>query len=162
MPGFSTGLDIRNQLTMDYSKIGTFAPDSFTNVAVDLITNHNNSVPLFLYFSHLTPHAAHKSGPLPTPPFYDQSDQSFSYIKDENRRKYAALISNLDDSVGKVVEALKKNNMLSNSVILFLSDNGAPTVGPYKNYGSNSPLKGVKADDYYYFNKIKMKFSYLK
>ena len=49
----------------------------------------------------------------------------------------------MDESVGKVVQALKEANMLENSIIVFMSDNGAPTVGLLENYGSNYPLRGV-------------------
>lgn len=52
-------------------------------------------------------------------------------------------ISILDDSIGKVVNALKEKQMLENSVILFFCDNGAPIVIDHSNGGSNSPFKGV-------------------
>jgi arylsulfatase A-like enzyme len=51
----------------------------------------------------------------------------------------------LDESVGKVVAALARRNILNNTLIVFLSDNGAPTldVGVWRNWGSNHPLRGV-------------------
>ena len=54
-----------------------------------------------------------------------------------------AMVSKLDESVGRVVQALQRRHMLESSVILFLSDNGAPTKGRQPNWGSNWPLKGV-------------------
>lgn len=54
------------------------------------------------------------------------------------------MISKLDESVGKVVESLKQNGMLENSIIMFFSDNGAPTGGLFQNSGSNYPLRGVR------------------
>ena len=54
------------------------------------------------------------------------------------------MISKLDESVGKVVDSLAKNKMLENSIILFYSDNGAPTTGLFQNAGSNYPLRGVR------------------
>lgn len=53
------------------------------------------------------------------------------------------MVSKLDESVGQVVQALKNHQMLDNSIIVFLSDNGAPMVGQYKNWGSNWPFRGV-------------------
>jgi arylsulfatase B len=53
------------------------------------------------------------------------------------------MISKLDESVGKVVEALKEKNILNDTIILFYSDNGAPSEGLFDNSGSNHPLKGV-------------------
>lgn len=67
----------------------------------------------------------------------------FSYIKDLKRRKMAAMTSIMDQGVGKVVTALKRQKMLDNSIIVFISDNGAPTIGLHSNLGSNYPLRGV-------------------
>lgn len=53
------------------------------------------------------------------------------------------MVFKLDQSVGEVVEALKNRGMLENSIVLFMSDNGAPTDGIEQNYGSNYPLRGV-------------------
>lgn len=53
------------------------------------------------------------------------------------------MVSSLDQSVGRVVDALQKAKLLENSIILFISDNGAQTEGFLENYGSNYPLRGV-------------------
>ena len=43
------------------------------------------------------------------------------------------------------MSALNDVGMLQNSVIIFISDNGAPSVGEFKNWGSNYPLRGQKS-----------------
>lgn len=53
------------------------------------------------------------------------------------------MLAALDESVGNVVKALRDAEMLKNSIIVFMSDNGAQTVGLLENYGSNYPLRGV-------------------
>lgn len=54
------------------------------------------------------------------------------------------MISKLDHSVGKVVEALKLKGILENTIIMFYSDNGAPSAGLFANHGSNHPFRGVR------------------
>jgi len=53
------------------------------------------------------------------------------------------MVSKLDDSVGRIVNTLGNHGMLKNSLILFLTDNGAAPIGKFHNYGSNYPLRGV-------------------
>lgn len=53
------------------------------------------------------------------------------------------VVAALDQSVGRVVDTLKTANMLNNSIIVFISDNGAMSDGYLRNYGSNHPLRGV-------------------
>lgn len=54
------------------------------------------------------------------------------------------VLSKLDESVGRVVNALKENNMLENSIIIFSTDNGGAADGFNLNAASNWPLRGVK------------------
>lgn len=57
---------------------------------------------------------------------------------------YSGMLSKLDESVGLVVEALRKKGMLKNSVIVFSTDNGGPPAGFNLNAASNWPLRGTK------------------
>lgn len=60
-----------------------------------------------------------------------------------------AMVSKLDESVGHIVHTLMETGMLNNSIIIFISDNGAPSVGDFQNWGSNYPLRGVRILVYY-------------
>ena len=68
-----------------------------------------------------------------------------SYITDPDRQNYAAMVVALDDGVGQVLATLQANNLLENTLVFFLSDNGAPsdaaTDGEISN---NAPLRGYK------------------
>jgi arylsulfatase A-like enzyme len=86
--------------------------------AVKLIENHNTRTPLFLYLTFTAPHA-----PYQAPQSY--LDQ-YRDIKDPSRRAYAAMITAMDDEIGKVVKALEKRKMRENTLIVFQSDNGGP------------------------------------
>ena len=52
---------------------------------------------------------------------------------------YAAMVENLDHHVGRLIDYLKSNNLYENTLIVFMSDNGAAAedfyyVGPYVEY----------------------------
>ncbi|XP_050425419.1 arylsulfatase B-like isoform X2 [Adelges cooleyi] len=136
------GFDMRRDLQPDWSSAGKYSTHLFTEEAVDIIHGHNSTAgPLFLYVAHLAPHAGPYADPLQAPP---EVISQFDYIKDKNRQKYAAMVKALDDSVGKIVDTLRAKEMLDNTVLVFVSDNGAPTNGMHRNHGSNWPLKGEK------------------
>uniref|UniRef100_A0A1L8E4Y8 Putative arylsulfatase b n=1 Tax=Nyssomyia neivai TaxID=330878 RepID=A0A1L8E4Y8_9DIPT len=122
--------------------IGQYATDVLTEEATKLIRDHDPlKDPFFLYLAHGTPHASNSNAPLEAIP---EDLETVAHINDPDRRTYAAMVKALDRSVGKVVTALKEKQMLENTIILFFSDNGAPTIGLYSNTGTNYPLRGQK------------------
>lgn len=137
---FDSGYDMRSNHSLNYATNGQYATDLFTTAAVDAINAHPKHVPLFLYLSHLAPHAANSDHPLQAP-----ADElaRFAHIADPKRRTYAAMVSRMDRGIGRVVDALRANKMLDNSVVVFFSDNGSPIQGEHSNAGSNYPFKGV-------------------
>lgn len=52
---------------------------------------------------------------------------------------YSAVITSFDDNVGLIMEYLKKNNLVENTIVLFLSDNGGTEYA-----GNNTPFRGFK------------------
>jgi hypothetical protein len=61
-------------------------------------------------------------------------------ITNSSRRIYAAMTLALDDGVGQVLQTLQAQNLLNNTLIFFLSDNGARNVP----FARNFPLRGYK------------------
>ncbi|KAK7076345.1 hypothetical protein SK128_003349 [Halocaridina rubra] len=140
-PGY-WGYDMRRNMSVARDVYGKYTTDLFTEEAVDVIMKHNTSQPLFLYLAHLAVHSGNPYAPLQAP---KEIVEKFLYIEDENRRKFAGMLWKLDESVGRVVEALDAQHMLQNSIILFTTDNGGPAAGFNTNAASNWPLRGVKA-----------------
>lgn len=132
-----TGYDMHCGDDPAYGMKREYATDLFTNEAIKIIENHELPRPLYLQISHLAVHA-----PIEQPD--DSSRDEIVQIREPNRRKYAKMVSKLDESVGRVVHALGEKGMLRDSLILFLTDNGAASIGRYRNYGSNYPLRGTK------------------
>ncbi|KAL9904854.1 LOW QUALITY PROTEIN: arylsulfatase B [Glossina fuscipes fuscipes] len=137
-----TGLDFRRDLRPWPEANGTYATDVFTDEAVRIIKCHDESKPLFLLISHLAVHTGKNKNPLQAP---EEEVKKFPYISNPRRRTYAGMISRLDESVGKTMEALAKKGILDNTIVLLYSDNGAPTVGLYANTGSNYPFRGKES-----------------
>ncbi|XP_076376940.1 arylsulfatase I isoform X2 [Megalopta genalis] len=135
------GFDMRRNLTVAWDTMGQYATDLFTNEAVRLIREHDANQPMFLYLAHLAPHKGNQNQLLRAP---DEEISKFAYIIDPERRVQAAVVSKLDQGVGEVMDALRTRGMLENSIVLFMSDNGAPTEGFLSNRGSNYPLRGMK------------------
>ncbi|CRK98409.1 CLUMA_CG011767, isoform A [Clunio marinus] len=141
-PQYSDGYDFRRNKDVTYEDFGKYATDLFNDEAVKIIKNHDeNDEPLFMMLNHLAPHTGNEYDLMQAP---QEEIDKFNHIEDENRRILAAMISKVDEGVGQIVEALKDANILDNTIILFYSDNGAPSQGLFNNYGSNYPLRGQK------------------
>jgi arylsulfatase A-like enzyme len=90
--------------------------------------------PFFVYLAYNAPHL-----PLQATEKYLKR---FEHIKDKKRRTYAAMVSAVDDGVGRILKTLERENELDNTIIFFLSDNG----GTEKNASDNGDLRGWKSD----------------
>jgi len=120
----------------------------FGDEAARVIGKHDTAKPLFLYLAFTAPHT-----PFQAPQEYLDR---FKHIEDENRRAYAAMISVMDDGVGKVVAELDRRGMRDNTLIVFHSDNGGVTnslfAGDTKVAGgmpaSNGPYRDGKGTVY--------------
>jgi len=112
-----------------------YITDAFSREAVSFVDRNRNN-PFFLYLTYNAPHT-----PLQAP---DQYLSRFKHIADNKRRIYAAMISAIDDGVGKLLDKLKETGLDKNTLLFFLSDNG----GPLDNGSSNHPLSGKKGNLY--------------
>lgn len=133
-----SGLDSWNQ-TNEYlspilNKNNTFSEFMYSERAVDILKNHDKSKPFFLYFAAQTPHVDHKFN---CPKKYSDL---YLHIDNEKRRKILGLISLLDETVGNLTKVLNEKGLTDNTLIYFMSDNGAETYAAGRNY----PLRGGK------------------
>ncbi|XP_033208875.1 arylsulfatase B-like [Belonocnema kinseyi] len=143
--GYDLHRDVPNHLNVDYTP-GYFT-DILSNEAEEIINKHDPETPLFLEIAHLAPHCSDAVDPLEVRDL-KEIDSKFGYIQNPKRRKFAGMMTALDESVGRTVSALKKAKMLENSIIVFASDNGAQSEGFLENAGSNYPLRGLKFSVY--------------
>ncbi len=115
-------------------QITKYLTDEFSDQAVSFM-EQNKDNPFFLFLSYNAPHT-----PMEAP---KEDLERFSHIKNKNRRTYAAMVSVMDEGVGRVLDKLKELELEDNTVVFFLSDNGGPTD---HNASNNRPLRGKKSD----------------
>ena len=113
-----------------------YLTDALTREAVDFIDRHDDK-PFFLYLAYNAVHSPLQGA--------DAYMEKFSHIEDIHRRIFAAMLGNLDDSVGAVMAQLRKSGLEENTLVFFLSDNGGPTR---ELTSSNEPLRGEKSSMY--------------
>ena len=126
---------IRN-VVENYSqtKFDGYLTDVLGDKAIGFINkNHESNNPFFLFLSFNAPH---------TP--MHAKDDVLEKFKDNPRQVYASMMWSMDEAIGNVVEALKENNQYDNTIIYFLSDNGAAM----SNDASPFPFKGWKGNQY--------------
>lgn len=116
--------------------------DLIGDEAVRLIEKQPKDRPLFLYFASLAPHAPYQATKAGEAAYV-------ATIKDPTRRTYAAMVTSLDDQVGRIVAALEKKGIRENTLIVFSSDNGGPRSAVVAS-GAHSPeeraASGVKQE----------------
>jgi arylsulfatase A-like enzyme len=113
-----------------------YLTDVLTDRAVAFI-KREKSHPFFLYLAYNAVHT-----PMHAPEKYLARFQS---IVDEQRRTYAAMMSAMDDGIGRTLAALREEGLEENTLVFFLSDNGGPTMPTTTINGAiNTPLRGSK------------------
>lgn len=113
-----------------------YLTDTLAARAVDFI-HRQRARPFFLYLAfnavHTPMHAT------------DGYLARFAQVSDTMRRTYAAMLSAMDDGVGRALAALRAEGLEGNTLIFFFSDNGGPTMlGTTINGSNNAPLRGSK------------------
>jgi arylsulfatase B len=144
-------LDWHNDFAVSYDK--GYSTDLLTDEAVRNVKAYNGESPFFLYVAYNAPH-----GPLQAKEEdllaygYDPGKPAFGKMKNDEKegkegrgntqeQTYAAMVTNMDYNIGRILSTLKELNIEDNTLVLFQSDNGAaPGI---KGSGSGE-LKGTK------------------
>jgi arylsulfatase A-like enzyme len=129
-----------------------YCSDIFTDQALDFI-ERNNTGPFFCYLAFNAPHT-----PLQVPDkyynIYKGIDPSQGYEKmmlpqipmtesdKEDARRVYAMVSNIDENVGRVLGKLDELKLSENTVVIFMTDNG-PQQRRYV-----SGMRGLKGSVY--------------
>jgi arylsulfatase A-like enzyme len=126
-----------------------YCSDIFADAAISFI-EQNHKDPFFCYLSFNAPHT-----PLQVPEEYynmykdidpsagfESDDRPFQPMNEndkEDARKVYAMVSNIDDNVGKLLDKLDELNIAENTLVIFMTDNG-PQQPRY-----NAGMRGLKS-----------------
>ena len=115
-------------------KIG-YLTDEFAGRAVNFIERHRTQ-PFFVYLAFNAVHVPMQAT--------DTYLKRFAHLPEGNRRTYAAMLSAMDDGIGRTLKALRDSQLEENTLVVFFSDNGGPTTVGGVNGSTNTPLRGSK------------------
>jgi len=113
------------------AKSNGYLTDEIGKRAVDWIAKRNARKPFFLYVPFNAPHS----------PFQTRDDAGKTPVQwnGANRAAYLKMTEAMDDQVGGILRAIDESKERDNTIVLFMSDNGAPASG------SNVPYRGSKS-----------------
>ena len=113
-----------------------YTTELFSERAKQFVREHSKQ-PFFLELAYNAPHFSTTVGVYQAPEAYLKR---FAVEGNPNNTRggYAAMVSCLDDGIGQVLAELKAQKLEENTLVIFISDNGAEAKG------SNGPLSGGK------------------
>lgn len=110
-----------------------YLPDRLTDHTLNFMAK--NQQPFFAMLSFNTPHSPFE---LPEPLFAKYKAIGLDNVD----ASVYGMVENIDDNLARVIEQLDQHNLLDNTIIVFLSDNGPAFPGGNRRY--NGEMKGWK------------------
>ncbi len=127
-------------------EMNEFSQYLFTKEALEFVENNQND-PFFLYYPVIIPHDNGEALPgkryseVPSFGIYENMDWT------EEEKGYAAMITYLDEEIGKLLDKLEELDLDENTLVIFTSDNGGQSPGRFFDI-SNYPYRGIKRQLY--------------
>ena len=98
---------------------GEYLMDRLASEVVHYIDTVNREKPFFLYYATYAVHT-----PLQAKSELIEKYKNKPATEAQNNPVYAAMVENMDASIGRVLDAVEKNGLSENTLIVFTSDNG--------------------------------------
>jgi arylsulfatase A-like enzyme len=114
-----------------------------TDAAIRFMEEHR-SQPFFCYVAHHLVHRPVIGHPDLVRRYQAKADRARFHRNPE----YAAMVHDLDSSVGRILSTVDELNLAENTLVIFASDNGAFLGDPQDNGSSCAPLRGGKGTNY--------------
>lgn len=144
-PAGTRGYIISDKTVKSLGLKSNYTTDYFTDKAIEEIEKTKDQ-PFFLYFAYNVPHTPIQGRADLVEYFTAKRNPSAIH----NNPVYAAMVKSLDLSVGRVLESLEENDLMDNTLIVFISDNGGLTqrYGKHDEFTENLPLRRGKGSAY--------------
>ncbi|MCL4149975.1 UNVERIFIED_CONTAM: hypothetical protein GTU68_021479 [Idotea baltica] len=139
------GTEIKNEVG--------YSTDLINDYGVRFIKESTSEKPFFLYLPQEAPHG----------PYQRRIDKVLREVGKPGTKEvatdsiasiYKEMVEVMDEGIGNIVKALKETGQFENTIIVFISDNGA------NQYGDNGGLKGYKGSAYEGGSRVPAIFSY--
>lgn len=149
---FNEQKDATNPHNYAQYKGSVYASDTLTSEALKYIRNNKDN-PFFLYLSYTIPHLALQVPEESLKPYLGKfNEQPFSgtYLPHyAPLSAYAAMISRMDDYIGRIMKELKLLGIDENTIVIFTSDNGPErTINNLEFFKAKGNLRGEKGGLY--------------
>ncbi len=106
---------------------GTYVTDLIGNHAAQYVSRVPKTEPFFMYLAFTAPHSPFVAKPEDIAKYNAKGVFDTPANSTDHKHKfatYAAMVDNMDQNIGKVIEAVRRRGDLDNTLILFYSDNG--------------------------------------
>lgn len=143
-----------NEITVDhgeYMELGKHSTDIFGDRAMEFLDSYQGEDPYFMYVAFMAPHdprtmpekylEMYKDVEVTLPDNFKEEhtfDYGIKYVRDEvlapyprtkentlqQLKEYYAMITHLDEQVGRVLDKLEERGDLENTLIIYTGDNG--------------------------------------
>ena len=104
-----------------------------------ILQSHDKNTPLFLNYDSKIAHY-----PLQAPIEYQEK---FSFIVEDNRRMYHAMINFLDDQIKNITDSFKEHGLWENTLMILSSDNGGYVKSFKGGCNTTSGTEGTDNED---------------
>ena len=137
--------DFRYVPGLGLGKEGDYLTDRLTDEAVRLIEEASEQ-PLFLYMAYYTVHTPIEARPAAVAHFEKRIKPGLKHTN----ATYAAMVKNMDENVGRILESLDRRGIADRTIVIFASDNGGFNIEwrQFPVITNNAPLRSGKGSLY--------------
>lgn len=119
-----------------------YVTHELTDAGVRFIEQKHDK-PFYLFMSYNAPHEELEAPQETIAKYPESATTEIPGVKPTSRSIYAAMVDEMDQGIGRLLDTLDEQGIADNTVVMFLSDHGG-----MKKTSDNRPLRGTKGTNY--------------